>query len=234
VSGERPRRSLAPYLIGDRSRGTTTDDVTDALREAILDGVLPASSWLREVDLAGEFGVSRTPVRDAIRRLVAEHLVIQVPNHGAQVTPMGLEDILAVYAVRESLEGLASRLAAQRGETQEASARLGVIHEALVAAAVRRDVPGAAYHNLVFHRAIRELAGNPYLERFLTLVEHSVRRFGASTFETPHRMDATIREHQAIMAAIEAGDGDDAERLARAHMRAAREARLASFLQANP
>jgi DNA-binding GntR family transcriptional regulator len=225
--------SLASYLDGASNRGSTADDVTDALREAILDGVLPASSWLREADLAEELQVSRTPIREAIRRLIAEHLVMRVPNHGAQVTPMGLEDILAVYAVRENLEGLAARLAVQRSKPAEAQERLAEIHAALCDAAARRDVPMVAAHNLTFHRTIRELAGNAYLERFLTLVEHAVRRVGRSTFEFGDRMTETVNEHGAIIAAIVAGDADEAERLSRIHMRAAREARLEAFLQQN-
>jgi DNA-binding GntR family transcriptional regulator len=224
---------LASYLDGTSNRGSTADDVTDALREAILDGVLPASSWLREADLAEELQVSRTPIREAIRRLVAEHLVMSVPNHGAQVTPMGLEDILAVYAVRENLEGLAARLAAQRNKPQAAQERLAEVHAALREAAERRDVEMVAAHNLTFHRAIRELAGNAYLERFLTLVEHAVRRVGRSTFEFGDRMSETVQEHEAIVAAIVAGDADEAERLSRMHMHAAREARLSDFLQQN-
>jgi DNA-binding GntR family transcriptional regulator len=231
--GSSPKTGLASYLLGRSNRGSTADDVTDALREAILDGVLPASSWLREVDLAQLLNVSRTPIREAIRRLVAEDLVVRVPNHGAQVTPMRLEDILAVYTVRENLEGLAARLAAQRADPEEIRLHLSDAQTELHTAAARGDSAAVATHNLEFHRGIRELAGNAYLDRFLTLVEHSVRRFGRTTFEIPGRMDETVAEHEAIIAAIQAGDGEAAEQAARSHMRAAREARLNYFLLRN-
>jgi DNA-binding GntR family transcriptional regulator len=213
-------------------RGSTADAVTDALREAILDGKITASSWLREGDLAAELNVSRTPVREAIRRLVSEGLAMRVPNQGARVTPMAMEDILAVYMVRENLEGLAARLASQRTSPQS-TAKLRDIHERLSASAAVGDVAGVEEHNLEFHRAIREASGNQYLERFLTLVEHAVRRSGSTTFNDPLRIEATLVEHGAILDAIIASRPDDADFHARGHMRRARDARIETFLRDN-
>lgn len=231
-TGEGPARRLATYYQPAVGRGATAEAVTNALREAILDGLLPASAWLRETEIAAELRVSRTPVREAIRRLGTEGLVLHVPNQGGQVAPMGLEDILAVYAVRENLEGLAARLAAQRNGA-EAAVLLTDAHRAFKAAADRGDPAEMKMRNLQFHRAIRDAAGNPYLQRFLMLVEHSVRRFGATTFEVPQRMAETVNEHEDILSAILGQNADEAERLARAHMSAARQARLRSYLQAN-
>lgn len=233
-SGRSPRPSggLARYLVTTPGRGATADAVTDALREAILDGLLPASTWLREEDIAAELRLSRTPVREAIRRLTSEGLAVRMPNHGTQVAPMAIEDILAVYTVRENLEGLAARLAAQRA-SEALRSRLRDVHERFRAAAEIGDAGTLAELNLEFHRAIREATGNRYLERFLTLVEHAVRRFGNSTFENPRRVDATVYEHEAILTAIVGGMAEDAEVHARSHMRSAREARLEAFLRAN-
>jgi DNA-binding GntR family transcriptional regulator len=220
------------YLAKTPVRGSTADAVTDALREAILDGAIPATAWLREEDLATQLLVSRTPVREAIRRLVAEGLAERAPNQGTRVSPMTMEDILSVYAVRENLEGLAARLASQRS-TPALRDQLMSIHVALVAAAETRDIALLGELNLAFHRAIREAAVNPYLQRFLTLVEHAVRRFGHSTFEAPGRIEATVHEHEAILVAITSAAADDAEFHARGHMRRAREARIEAFLRAN-
>jgi DNA-binding GntR family transcriptional regulator len=104
---------FANYVREMPERGHTTDRVVHVLREAILDGVLPPLSWLRESELAQELSVSRTPVREALRRLSAEGLVTITANQGATVTPMTIEEILEVYVVRENLEGLAARLAAK-------------------------------------------------------------------------------------------------------------------------
>jgi DNA-binding GntR family transcriptional regulator len=228
----RPTGELGRYLLTTPDRGSTADAATDALREAILDGLIPASTWLREEEIAAELQLSRTPVREAIRRLTSEGLAVRMPNHGTQVAPMAMEDILAVYTVRESLEGLAARLAAQRASEQ---LRTGLrdIHERFKRAAASGDAGVLSDLNLEFHRAIREATDNRYLERFLTQVEHAVRRFGNSTFRDSHRVDATIYEHESILNAIVNGMAEDAEVHARSHMRRAREARLEAFLRAN-
>jgi DNA-binding GntR family transcriptional regulator len=228
----KPTGELGRYLVNTPDRGSTADAVTDALREAILDGLIPASTWLREEEIAAELQLSRTPVREAIRRLTSEGLAVRMPNHGTQVAPMAMEDILAVYTVRENLEGLAARLAAQRA-SEQLRTRLRDVHERFRTAAVTGNASVLSDLNLEFHRAIREASGNRYLERFLTLVEHAVRRFGNTTFRESRRVDATIYEHESILDAIVNGMAEDAEVHARSHMRRAREARLEAFLRAN-
>lgn len=225
-------RRLSDYLANVPRRGGTAEVVADALREAIMDGVIPASSWLREEEISAELQVSRTPIREAIRRLTTEGLAVHVPNQGTQVAPMALEDILAVYAVREALEGLATRLAAQRA-TEDVHVQLAVLQAAYAEAVAEGDVSTAAQVNLGFHRAIRDASNNPYLQRFLTLIEHSVRRFGRSTLESPGRLANSVQEHQLIIDAIVEQRPDDAELHARAHLRNAREARLQVFLRDN-
>ncbi|HEY4211664.1 MAG TPA: GntR family transcriptional regulator [Steroidobacteraceae bacterium] len=232
AGGKKPPARLSDYLAKVPTRGSMSDAVSDALREAILDGTIPAASWLREEDLAAELRVSRTPLREAIRRLTIEGLAIRVPNQGTQVAPVSMEDILAIYAVREFLEGLAARLAAQRGKA-ELHGKLRDLQQQYAKAAAADDVTGVYEVNLAFHRAIREASNNRYLENFLTLVEHSVRRFGETTFETPGRMTTSVDEHEALVDAIVNHETDEAERLARAHMREARETRVAMFLEQN-
>lgn len=111
---ERSRRQLRSYLKPLPRRGSTTDAVTQALREAILDGVLRQSTWLREEELSRDLSVSRTPVREALRRLADEGLTFRSANRGTQVTSVTIEDAVAVYAVRESLEGLAAHIVTSR------------------------------------------------------------------------------------------------------------------------
>lgn len=208
-------------------RGNTTDAVTDVLREAILLGVLMPGSWLREDELARALKVSRTPVREALRRLSDEGLTQRAANRGTVVAPMTVDEILAVYAVRESLEGLAARIAAQRrppGLVEE----LRAVHQEMLRESI--DAEERARLNLDFHRIIREAAGNPYLSRFLTQVEHAVRRFGTTTLAQPGRGDSALNEHYGILEAIAVGDPDLAEKRAVEHMHRAREARLKHLL----
>ncbi len=221
--------ALRSYLQQGAVRGQTTDDVTSAMREAILDGVLAPSTWLRESELAEAFSVSRTPIREALRRLADEGLVVKTAHHGAMVASLSLEDVLALYVVREDLEGLAARLAAARrpeGLVEE----LDEINAAMRDAAERSATSELSRLNLQWHRALRHGAANPYLERFLYQVEHAVRRLPATTLVHPGRPDEVLAEHEAVARAVEAGDGAAAEAEARAHMRRAREIRLAVLL----
>src|SRR5258705_199033 len=116
--GSSALHDLSAYMASARGvappRGSTTDHVTAALREAILDGLLPPATWLREQDVAAALEVSRTPVREALRQLADEQLVDRSTNRGAVVRAMGLDEVLAVYVVRASLEGLAARTASTR------------------------------------------------------------------------------------------------------------------------
>jgi DNA-binding GntR family transcriptional regulator len=216
---------LLQHMPSVPNRGSTSDDVTSALREAILDGTLPPSTWLREHDLAAALGVSRTPVREALTRLADEHLVDRVANRGAVVRPMTLEEVLAVYMVRETLEGLAARTAALH-QSPELIAQLRNIHEQMVTAASGTSSSLLAALNLEFHRAIRQSTRNPYLERFLEQVEHAVRRFGRTTYERPERTQESLTEHAEMIEAIASGDPVAAQRSASEHMRRARGARI--------
>jgi DNA-binding GntR family transcriptional regulator len=221
--------ALRGYLQQGAVRGQTTDDVTSAMREAILDGVLPPSTWLRESELAEAFQVSRTPVREALRRLADEGLAVKTAHHGAMVASLSLEDVLALYVVREDLEGLAARLAATH-RPEGLVEKLDEINAAMRDAADRSATSELSRLNLQWHRALRHGAANPYLERFLHQVEHAVRRLPATTLVHPGRPDEVLTEHEAVARAVQAGDGAAAEREARAHMRRARQIRLAVLL----
>ena len=218
---------IAGYLPVSPQRGQTTEAVTGALREAILDGVLAPSTWLREDEVSAAFRVSRTPAREALRRLADEGLASKTANHGTVVAPLSLEDVLALYVVHEDLEGLAARLAALR-RPEALVAKMQGCQDQMAKA--KGDPKKLARINLVFHRLVREASGNPYLERFLTQVEHAVRRLPVTTFAQHGRPAEVLDEHAAIIAAIRDGDGAAAEESARAHMRRARELRLSTLL----
>lgn len=206
------------------------DIVRASLHEAILDGELAAGTWLREEALAREFGVSRTPVREALQQLSSEGFVDISPHQGAVVTQLTTDDILAIYVVREALEGVAARLAARR-RTSEQCQRLLEIIDDMTDAATREDPKAVARLNLRFHAELRKSANNRHLDRFLTQIEHSVRRFGQTTFVYPGRIESTIQEHQAIVDAVIARDPERAEAVAIHHMREARRLRLHMLME---
>jgi len=219
-------------LLEAPTHGSMTDSVTDALREGILSGVLAPLTWLREDEIASSLNVSRTPVREALRRLSDEGLTQRVANRGTVVAPMSMDEILAVYAVREALEGLAARNAALRRQPQLID-DLTRVHRTM-SETDPSDTATLASLNLEFHRIIRQASGNSYLERFLRQVEHAVRRFGQTTYSSPGRVQETLDEHFAIVQAIVAGDPAEAERGAIQHMRKAREIRLQQLLTGQP
>ena len=194
------------------------------MREAILDGALRPPAWLRELELARELGVNRTPVREALKRLSGEGLVTITARQGAMVSPMTVEDILEVYVVRENLEGLATRLAARYRWQQQVSELEDMLPRMTRATAEGRPVD-LANLNISFHKVIRKAAANHYLDRFLTQGEFAVRRFGRTT-SVPGRTEEAMEEHHRIVEALTAGDAQAAECLATEHMRRARELRI--------
>lgn len=220
---------LTKYLTRVPERGKTVDLVADVLREAILDGALNPSEWLREMEIAQELSVSRTPVREALRRLSSEGLAVIVANQGAMVAPMTIEDILEVYTVRENLEGLAARLAAKK-RSREHLERLEEALERMRHAVADDRVLNLVHLNLAFHKTIRESSENRLLNRFLEQVEHGVRRFGATTLGLPGRAQETLEEHGRILEAITVGDAERSEKHAIDHMQRARELRISMLL----
>jgi DNA-binding GntR family transcriptional regulator len=212
------------------SRGSMPDAVAGALREAILDGILAPGAWLREAEVARELKVSRTPVRDAFRILASEGLVNINANQGAVVSPMTTEDVIELYVMRESLEGLASRLAARR------SARRCLDEFSVMIPEMKRvgeagDYVKLSRLNFKFHEIVREAAGNRYLDRSLAQIQNAARRFPDPTLSLPGRVKESIEEHVVLADAISRGDAPRAEQLAVDHMRHLSELRIQMLLR---
>ena len=188
-----------------------------AIRERITSGSLPRGARVHQEDLAEELGVSRTPVREALRRLAAEGLVEMRTNRGARVADIDQGGMRGAYDARLVVEPGAARLAAGR-RLLEPLARM----RAAVAAQRRslRSVERSFEANREFHLALVAASGNDYL---LQLVERLwVARIGATIYErqveTQERMVLDVREHEQILEAIDAGDGRRAESLTRRHL----------------
>jgi DNA-binding GntR family transcriptional regulator len=202
-----------------------TDVVRETLREAILDGHLAPGTWLREEEIARELGVSRTPVREALQQLTAIELIEFKPHQGAVVARLTSDDILAIYVVREALEGVSARLAAVRATLEDCQALRDILTQ-MEDRYTSDDTEALVELDLVFHARMRQISTNRYLDRFLAQVEQAVRRFGRSTYKYPNRVPASIAEHSAIVDAIADHDPVRAEALAQHHMRQARQLRL--------
>jgi DNA-binding GntR family transcriptional regulator len=208
-----------------RYRPQAADAVYFTLRQAIVSGRLRPGDRLAEEHLARNFGVSRTPVREAIVRLETEHFAERLAGRGLVVRGIPEAEVLEVYAVRAVLDGMAAGLAAANALPAD-HARLRWLNDRIADAAGRREFSTMAELNIQFHEALCEAAHNGMLLHFVRQIHDWVRRFAATTFSLPGRAAAAVAEHEAMIDAIERGDSAQAEQLAREHMSRARVARL--------
>jgi DNA-binding GntR family transcriptional regulator len=211
---------------------TKADEIALVLEEAIVSGELPPGTVLRQEQLSARFSVSRTPVREALRRLAALGLVSFVPNRGVRVRTLSREELREAFLVRAELESLATELAAPRMtetdlvELEEAEAQFSRATQAL-RARPRDDVDRwrltsewmGANHG--FHDVIYRVAAAPLVER---LAKSARRSFSGHAVWAPggSEVDALYerndREHRAIIAALRAGNASGARALAREHV----------------
>jgi DNA-binding GntR family transcriptional regulator len=198
---------------------SVVDHVYAALRERILAGELRRGTRLRQASLAEELGVSRTPLREALRRLATEGLVEFSPNRGATVSELDFGDMRHAWAARVALEPGAARLAAERCDAQA----IATMHAAIDR---QRSVAGDKIEsfaaNRAFHLALAAASGNPHLTRFAEMLW--VPRIGVPIYQAqapePAGAQAWADEHERIAEAIASGDADAAERLTREHVQA--------------
>lgn len=208
------------------ARRSLSDAVFHALREAITDGRLAPGTRLREVALARQLGVSPTPVREALRRLEHEGLVTATSHRGAIVADVSAETMADLYELHEVLETFAVRRAAERGPHDLAPVEAVV--EEIAASLELADQVEFNRLDLHFHRLLNELSGNAQIAE---MAEQTHRRIQAARvrldIHLPDRPRQSQAQHRALLDAIDRGDAAEAERLARAHIRAVREPVLA-------
>ncbi|HEY8426120.1 MAG TPA: GntR family transcriptional regulator [Limnochordales bacterium] len=200
--------------------------VFEALREAIITGALKPGERLMEVQLADELGVSRTPVREAIRKLEHEGFVVMIPRKGAYVADISLKDVVEIFDVRTALEALAAQLAAERAsdEDLERTERILVEYGECVESG---DIARLIEVDTRFHEAIYQMAGNSRLKQMLSLLGEQVMRYRTMTLSHKPRMRKALEEHRRIVEAIAARDAQRAARLAREHIESAEHALMA-------
>ncbi len=197
------------------------------LRERIRLGEIPPGTRLRQEVLAEELGISRTPLREAMRLLAADGLVVLEPNRGAVVVELSHDDRVAFWEARLALEPAAARMGAQRRAASGVTAMEAAIADqrASVEAAIadqRASVVGdqGFAANRAFHLALVASAGNPHLDRFAEALW--VRAVGAAIYATQASDSSVVAayadQHAAILAAIMSGDADRAESLTREHI----------------
>ena len=231
------RRKQSPQRVVPRVRppkGRGASNVHVALRDEILHLGLRPGAKLDEMGLVRKFGISRTPVREALIRLAAEGLVFLLPNRGAQVAPLDLVDIAQYFEALELLQSAVNHWAARR-RTKEDIAEIRRLRDLFRIAAEQYDQAAMIERNRDFHAAIGKAAQNPHVEApYSALLNHGMRlnwicldRFTAGDLDK-HLKQACV-EHDQIVRVIEKGDAGAAEKLGRVHTNTFRQ-RLKDFL----
>jgi DNA-binding GntR family transcriptional regulator len=188
--------------------------VFESLREAIILGRLKPGERLMEIQLAEEMGVSRTPVREAIRKLELEGFVVMVPRKGAYVAGVSIKDIADVFEVRSALEGLAAGLASERITEEE----MEELEKAILQISGEEDILTVVKGDSLFHEIIYKASRNQRLTQIITHLQEQINRFRLTSLSVPGRLKIAVGEHKKIVEAITSRNVDLANRLASEHM----------------
>lgn len=194
---------------------TISDEVYEHLRNEVLMGSLQPGQWLREQEIAETLNVSRTPVREAVRRLGQEGLLEISPNRGVRVRDLTSTEAVDTYEVRAMLEGRSARLAAQRVTPDQLERLRALLKE--IARTPPEDYAAQIKADDTFHNAIAELAGNEVLLEMIKLLNSRITRIKILTRDT-NLSTTTQHQHEAIVDAVAAGDAERAEAAMREHL----------------
>jgi DNA-binding GntR family transcriptional regulator len=176
-------------------------EVAERLRELIYQRFLKPGDWIDEPQLCLQLGISRTPLREALKVLHAEELVELVPRRGCRVNELDEEGLLELFPVMASLEGLCAELATRK--LQDADPQmLEQLHARLETHAAAHDIDAYYEANREFHRAIQELAGNRWLYRISGELRNVLLLARHRQLTMPGRLQASLEEHRAIMQAL--------------------------------
>ena len=197
--------------------GTTAEELVRAIADAIVSGTLPPGARLDETGLARRHAVSRTPVRQALARLVAMGLVERRPNCGAVVATLGEEHLRSMFEAMTELEGICARLAAQRMNASERS-RLEALHYAAMRLVHLGAEEDYARHNADFHSRLYDGAHSVHVCELAVLTRLRLAPFRRAQFRMPGRLTKSWDEHDTIVRAILRADVAGAEAAARAHV----------------
>ena len=191
--------------------------VCETLRDAIRRGILEPGERLMEVQLADELGISRTPVREAIRKLEQEGYVIMMPRRGTYVSDVSVSDVKEIFEIRSALESLATGLAARRIEPDELETlqKLLVEIEGYIA---KNDMDKIVETDIKFHELLYQVSRNDRLVAIIHNLKEQLARFRTLSMSYPGRLQETLEEHSDMVEAIANGDVSAARDAAEHHM----------------
>ena len=215
-------------MIVDSKSPSLEEMVYSRLEEEILTGELICGTSLGEIALAKRLGVSRTPIRGALHRLAEEGLVEILPNRGATVIGINVDDLIAIYKIRQRLEGLASSLAAKR-ITEEELSKLAEAVELAEFYISKNDTEHIKELDTVFHSIIYRASGSRFLARTLSELHRKIKSYRKRSLSVPGRLEKSESEHREILKAIRSGDADMADKLTSRHVERALENMLSAL-----
>jgi DNA-binding GntR family transcriptional regulator len=196
--------------------------ILDALRGRIARQDIAPGAKLRETDLAAEFGVPRTRVRDALNALEQRGLVERIPNRGAVVTRLDLSQVFYIYDLREVLEGLCARLATEKGPVERWRKELELFRGPMKEFVARNELDQYIERYEAMRRGIIEAAGNPVLAEMLDTIYEKTQVLIRRILILPGRAEVGRRQHVAMLEAMCKGDAELAEKLRREGLRSAK------------
>lgn len=188
----------------------------DVLREQILNGTFAPGTRLLEIDLAAQFQLSRGTIRSALQQLTYEGLVVQYPYRGCAVCSLSAQDIWELYTLRQALEGLAARLAADR-LTSTTKDQLQTQLQQLVEAAQQSSWQSVADADFALHQTIIDASGHRRLQAQYNIVSQQIRLYIISCNALRPDLAGIVTDHQQLVAALMSGDAVQAEQIARDH-----------------
>lgn len=216
-----------------KAGGSRTDALAENaykfIRDQISTGALKPEQRITEMQVAEMMGVSRTPVREAIRRLETDGLLVHTSRLGLIVNQLDYHEIVQLYAMREILETNAAGLAAQRASDAEINILSDIVEMEQESDAT--DAALAARHNRVFHETLHQSAHNRFLIESMNALSNSMVLLGGTTLATSDRRTEAIAEHRAILDAVRARDSDAAAAAMSAHILNAQSKRLKMIMQ---
>jgi DNA-binding GntR family transcriptional regulator len=194
----------------------------EALRDAIMTKLFVPGERLMETELADEMGISRTPVREAMRRLETDGYVVIVPRKGSYVAGISMKDVMDVFEIRTALEMLAAEKAAERATDEEIEDLRQAVSD--MSDTADGDLLTTVDSDARFHSLIYQMSKNDRLVGLICDLREQIQRFRSTTLSDPGRLKLAVREHRKVLEAIVGRDPQKAAQTIQKHMEKAQKA----------
>lgn len=199
------------------NHSSLSHQAAEELRQRIASRSLLPGQRLDEAALAEDLGISRTPLREALKVLSAEGLIELRPRRGCYVAELAMSDLEGIFPIMALLEGEVAREACQRASASDL-AHLDALHAKLEKYAAAGDIDRYYETNYEFHAALQVIAGNPWLQHVIGDLRKLLRLSRHRSLRLEGRLDSSLAEHRRLMAALQVRHAEDAERIMKGHL----------------